>query len=184
MSRLSLLLLPGLLCDATVWRDQILGLGSHAECHVPDYGSRASLTAMATRPGPPVYDDILDMIERRTPAIFEAQIGALLSRPDATSVFEGLVVPTLVACGRDDQWSPRARYQQMAALIPGARLAVIERLWSHDNDGAARSRDASPAPVDRRASAYLSLRANRCAVPDAALRYLATRLKAMPDVAK
>jgi pimeloyl-ACP methyl ester carboxylesterase len=213
MSSPTLLLLPGLLCDITVWRDQISGLGSRAECHVPDYGSLGSLTAMAqqvlvsapagsfalaghsmggrvalevvrlapdrverialldtgyqplpagaageqektgrmalleqarvagmrvmgqvwargmvhaARLGTPVFKDILDMIERRTPAIFEAQIGALLNRPDATSVLKKLAVPTLVACGREDQWSPLARHQQMAALIPGARLAVIE----------------------------------------------------------
>ncbi len=213
MSRPTLLLLPGLLCDVGVWRDQIRGLDSHADCRVPDFGSLASLTAMAqhvlasapagrfalaghsmggrvalevvrlapdrverialldtgyqplptgaagdqeragrmalleqareagmrvmgqawargmvhaSRLGTPLFDDILDMIERRTPAIFKAQIAALLNRPDATSVLEGLAVPTLVACGRDDQWSPLARHQQMAELIPGARLSVVE----------------------------------------------------------
>ena len=213
MSKPSLLLLPGLLCDIAVWNDPIRLLKAQVDCHVPDYGLRASLTAMAhhvlssapaehfslaghsiggrvalevmrlaphrverialldtgyqplpagaagdqesalrmallerartagmrvmgqawargmvhdTRLGTPVFDAILDMIERRTPAIFEAQIRALLTRPDATPVLESLVVPTLLVCGRDDQWSPLARHRQMAALIPRARLEVIE----------------------------------------------------------
>ena len=209
----TLLLLPGLLCDATVWKDQVRSLGARFECHVPDYGSLDSLSAMAahalaavpgerfslaghsmggrvaleilrlaprrverlalldtgyqplaaesageqekagrmallqqsrtagmramgeawargmvhaSRLGTPVFEAILDMIERRTPAIFEAQIRALLNRPDGTDVLRGIAVPTLVVCGRDDQWSPLARHEQMLTLIPRARLQVIE----------------------------------------------------------
>ncbi len=69
---------------------------------------------------------ILAMVERKTPQIHEAQIRALLARPDATAVLPAIPCPTLLLCGREDQWSPLARHEQMAALIPGARLAVIE----------------------------------------------------------
>jgi pimeloyl-ACP methyl ester carboxylesterase len=69
---------------------------------------------------------ILAMVERKTPQIHEAQIRALLSRPDATKVLPAVCCPTLLLCGREDQWSPLARHEQMAALIPGARLAVVE----------------------------------------------------------
>jgi pimeloyl-ACP methyl ester carboxylesterase len=34
--------------------------------------------------------------------------------------------PTLIACGREDLWSPLERHQAMAALIPGSELVVIE----------------------------------------------------------
>ena len=47
MTKPFLLLLPGLLCDATVWQDQIRSLQTRCDCHVPDYGSRDSLSAMA-----------------------------------------------------------------------------------------------------------------------------------------
>ena len=209
-----LLLLPGLLCDATVWKGQLLSLEGRFKCRVPDYGSCNSITAMAEltlagaadtafsvvghsmggrvalevlRLAPhrvqrlalldtgyqalasgaageqekagrfalleqarrhgmrsmgadwtrgmvhpkhldsPLFGSILDMIERRTPAIFEAQIAALLGRPDATPVLRSIQVPTLVLCGRDDQWSPLARHEEIARLVPrGALLRVID----------------------------------------------------------
>jgi pimeloyl-ACP methyl ester carboxylesterase len=70
---------------------------------------------------------ILDMFERRTPAEFAAQIEALLARPDATPLLRSIRCPTLVLCGRDDAWSRLAQHEEMAALIPGAPLAVVER---------------------------------------------------------
>lgn len=74
----------------------------------------------------PLFDAVLDMIERKTPAIFAAQIAALLARPDATEVLRGVRCDTLLLCGRQDAWSPLARHEQMQALQPDARLVVIE----------------------------------------------------------
>lgn len=79
-----------------------------------------------TRLDTPLFEDILDMIERQTPAIFEAQINALLGRPDARGVLTGLRCPTLLACGREDAWSPLARHEEMQTLCPDSRLVVIE----------------------------------------------------------
>ncbi|MGA8863180.1 MAG: alpha/beta hydrolase [Gallionella sp.] len=45
--RPTLMLLPGLMCDAAVWADQRDDLQVRAECIVPDWGLRDSLTAMA-----------------------------------------------------------------------------------------------------------------------------------------
>lgn len=74
----------------------------------------------------PLFETVLQMIERRTPAEFEAQIRALLARPDARGVWAAVRCPTLLACGRQDNWSPLARHQQMQALLPAARLVVVE----------------------------------------------------------
>ena len=43
----TLVLLPGLVCDAAVWSAQTRALSPRLHCHVPDYGLRDSLTAMA-----------------------------------------------------------------------------------------------------------------------------------------
>ncbi|MCX7152243.1 MAG: alpha/beta hydrolase, partial [Proteobacteria bacterium] len=56
---------------------------------------------------------------------FAAQINALLHRPDATALLSQIDCPTLLLCGREDSWSPLARHQQMAALLPHATLEVI-----------------------------------------------------------
>lgn len=213
MSAKRLLLLPGLLCDGTVWLDQISALGESADCTVVDYGALSSIEAMArhalavappgafsvaghsmggrvaleiariapervarlalldtgyqgrseglqgeaeqrgrerlldiarkqgmramgeawapgmvhpSRIGTPVFDAILDMIERKTPDIYGAQIQALLGRPDATGMLGGIACPTLLLCGREDTWSPLSRHEQMHAAIPDSRLAIIE----------------------------------------------------------
>jgi pimeloyl-ACP methyl ester carboxylesterase len=71
-------------------------------------------------------DAILDMMGRKTPEIFAAQIKALLERPDATPVLSAVRCPSMVLVGRQDAWSAIAGHREIAALIPNATLAVIE----------------------------------------------------------
>lgn len=73
-----------------------------------------------------IVESILAMIERKTAGIFAAQIRALLDRPTAEAVLRAIHCPTLVLCGRQDGWSPLSRHEEMARLIPGGQLAVIE----------------------------------------------------------
>ncbi|HSW05162.1 alpha/beta fold hydrolase [Aquabacterium sp.] len=228
MARPCVVLLPGLLCDAAVWREQCTAL-RFADCVVPSFGKLASLTAMARSvidavstprfsvaghsmggrvaleiarlvperierfalldsgldpiaEGPageherenrmallrvaqqqgmrhmgeqwargmvhparletPVFEDILDMIERQTPEMFQAQIDALLNRPDGRDALMGISCPTLFACGRQDNWSPLSRHEEMHALCPGSRLVVIE-------DSGHMSTMEQPAAVSR-----------------------------------
>jgi pimeloyl-ACP methyl ester carboxylesterase len=208
-----LILVPGLMCDATVWEHQVRSLGTLTTIEILDHGSLDSLdgmaqaildrapkrfaiaghsmggraalevirrapdrvagialmdTAYAPRPAgatgereaeqryallekarsegtramgaewarPMVHPDrlldaplmnaMLDMIGRKTPDIFAAQIKALLERPDATPVLSAVRCPALVLCGRQDSWSVLAQHREMAAMIPDSRLAVIE----------------------------------------------------------
>jgi uncharacterized protein (TIGR02246 family) len=74
----------------------------------------------------PVFATIVEMIERKTPDIFAAQIRALLARPDASAQLLAIDCPALVMCGRQDSWSPLSQHLQMAAIIRGARLRIIE----------------------------------------------------------
>jgi pimeloyl-ACP methyl ester carboxylesterase len=74
----------------------------------------------------PVFEAILQMLCRSTPEMFESQIQALLTRPDATSLLPKIHCPTLLLCGRDDLWSPLARHEVMQRAIPGSTLKVIE----------------------------------------------------------
>lgn len=74
-----------------------------------------------------MFDEIIAMIERKPLAVFEAQSQALLTRPDASGVLAGLRCPTLLACGREDNWSPLARHERMHKLLAQwSRLVVIE----------------------------------------------------------
>ena len=74
----------------------------------------------------PLFESILDMIERNTPDMFAAQIEALLGRPDAGRELSKIDCPTLILCGREDAWSPLRRHEEMHAAIRNSRLAVIE----------------------------------------------------------
>ena len=69
---------------------------------------------------------LIAMICRATPEIYEAQVQALLTRPDYRPVLRRIACPALVACGRDDLWSDVAQHEEMAAAIPCARLELID----------------------------------------------------------
>ena len=73
-----------------------------------------------------LVDSIANMVARHPVAVFAAQIEALLARPDAVDVLRAVKCPTLIGCGRQDHWSPLSRHVEMAALVHGARLVVIE----------------------------------------------------------
>jgi pimeloyl-ACP methyl ester carboxylesterase len=66
------------------------------------------------------------MCEEAGLATFEAQIEALLARPDAERLLPAIGCPTLVAVGSEDAWSPPAQHARIAQQISGARLVVIE----------------------------------------------------------
>lgn len=72
-----------------------------------------------------VFEDLLDMIARKNPEIFAAQINALLERPDAESVLETVSCPTSIICGQEDRWSPASRHKKMAEIIPQSSLHII-----------------------------------------------------------
>lgn len=210
--RHTLMLLPGLTCDAEVWAPQAQALTDVADVRVPAWGLRDTLTAMAeqvlaeapserfavaghsmggrvalevwrlapqrvthlallstgfhplaageagakeragrmalldiarsqgmramgrqwargmvhpSRIDTPLFDAILAMQERSSPAQFAAQQQALLQRPDAGPWLPTITVPTLVLTGQDDAWSGPAQHQAMAAAIPGATLCLV-----------------------------------------------------------
>lgn len=74
----------------------------------------------------PLIESIVAMFERKSADIFAHQIAALLGRPDATPVLQAVRVPTLVLCGRADSWSPPAQHEEIAALVPGSLLRVVD----------------------------------------------------------
>lgn len=208
----SLVLVPGLMCDETVWRHQVAVLGRGREILVAEHAQSSTLGAMAERildeaaprfalvghsmggrvalevvarapervsrvalldtgyealaPGEAgdrekagryrlleiaqrdgmlamardwargmvhparltdhaLMDAIHTMIVRAGVAKFEAQIRALLARPDRTELLADLRIPTLVLCGSDDSWSPLSRHEVMSRLIKGSHLVAV-----------------------------------------------------------
>lgn len=207
MSDPVLLFLPGLLCDARLWRDQIAALGG-ITCHVADLTHDESIGAMATRAlgsvpadaplavcglsmggyvafeimrqaaprvarlalfdtsarpdtpeqtrrrrallalsesgmfrgvtprllpqllapanlAGPLGAEVMAMAERVGRPAFHRQQRAIMHRADSRPDLGAITVPTLVAVGEVDALTPPHLAEEMAAGIPGARLARI-----------------------------------------------------------
>ena len=82
----------------------------------PDHLGDAALTAA-----------IMEMAQRVGRDAYLRQMRAIMARPDGRDDLRRIRVPTLVLCGREDQSTPLALHEEIAALVPGASLAVIER---------------------------------------------------------
>lgn len=72
-----------------------------------------------------LVESIVRMFERKTPELFEAQMNALLGRPDATPLLSRIRCPALFLSGREDGWSTPPTHQKMASAVPGSRLVVV-----------------------------------------------------------
>lgn len=53
------------------------------------------------------------------------QTEAVIGRPDSRPSLPAIAVPTLVLVGSDDALTPPERAQEIAALVPGAKLVVV-----------------------------------------------------------
>jgi pimeloyl-ACP methyl ester carboxylesterase len=204
------LLLPGLLCDDRLWRDQAAGLAGVARAVVADLALDDSMEAMARRalaavpgrfalcglsmggyvamavvrlapdrvsrlclmdtsaaPDSPAQaarrrvliaqlgnqalhfrgvtprllpsllhpdrlgdaalaGEVTAMAERVGREAFLRQQTAILARPDSRPGLPAITVPTLVAVGDGDQLTPPGQAREIAGLIAGARLEVLE----------------------------------------------------------
>lgn len=212
MNTTTLILAPGLMCDATAWRAQVTAFESQLPVQVIDYGLLDSLQAMAAhllqqapakfalaghsmggrvalevmRVAPErvthlalldtgchalpegeaadkertmrlgflrlaqekgvaamarswvrnmvhpdrladtaLIDSIVTMFAHKPVAVYEAQIKALLARPEAFPLLAQIRCPTLVLCGNEDSNSPPAANLEMAGAIAGDQLDII-----------------------------------------------------------
>jgi pimeloyl-ACP methyl ester carboxylesterase len=205
----SLVLVPGLLCDAALWHGQVEDLADIAQPWVADVTRDDSMTAMARRvlaEAPPgrfalaglsmggyvaqaimreaperverlalldtsamadtpeqsarrrglidlaekgdfkgvtprllplfvhpdrlsdknLTDAVMAMTERVGKDAFLRQQRAIMGRPDNRPNLPKIDCPALVLCGRQDQMTPLGWSEEIASLIPGARLEIIE----------------------------------------------------------
>jgi pimeloyl-ACP methyl ester carboxylesterase len=123
----------------------LLDTGTHAP-RFGEHEQREALLALAREKGMAVLADqwipgmvhprrlndgrlmrtLTDMVMRNTVDDFAGHVRALLYRPDASPALTGYPGRILVACGRQDAWSPLSQHQTMAALSPRCDLMVIE----------------------------------------------------------
>ncbi|MEA1676561.1 alpha/beta fold hydrolase [Nitrospirillum sp. BR 11163] len=76
---------------------------------------------------PAIAGEVMAMADRVGRDAFIRQQTAILGRPDSRGDLASIHCPTLVAVGREDQVTPLECAEEMAGIIPGARLAVLDR---------------------------------------------------------
>jgi len=72
-------------------------------------------------------DAIIAMAQRLGREAYLRQMTAIMGRPDSRPGLAAIKVPTLVLCGREDAATPLPLSEEIAALVPGAALVVVER---------------------------------------------------------
>ena len=124
------ILLPGLACDAALWRDQLAALATRGDVHVSDVHARfATLPEMAQglledHPGELVLAGT-SMGGQAGAGQLIRQNRAVMARADSRPLLPGLRCPTLVVCGEADLLTPPDCAREMADAIPGAQLRVL-----------------------------------------------------------
>jgi pimeloyl-ACP methyl ester carboxylesterase len=73
-----------------------------------------------------LVDTVLDMANAVGPEAFVRQEQAIIDRSDSRGDLPHIACPTLVLCGREDALTPLHLHEEMASLIPGSQLRVIE----------------------------------------------------------
>jgi len=74
----------------------------------------------------PLTEVITGMAERVGKEAFLRQQKAIMGRPDGREDLRRIACPTLVLCGRQDALTPLALHEEIAGLVPGAKLVVVE----------------------------------------------------------
>ena len=75
---------------------------------------------------PAIMKPLTDMVLRRNAEIHERQVRALIGRRDAGKMLATINCPTLVAVGRQDGFSPVSQHEDIAEMIPNAKLVIFE----------------------------------------------------------
>lgn len=83
------------------------------------------MVAEAGRADPAIYGPLHQMCLDAGQDVFDAQIRALLARPEQESLLPQIACPTLVLTGERDTWAPPAQHAAMAAAIPRAELVIV-----------------------------------------------------------
>jgi len=161
-----LVLLPGLLCDGTLWRSQIAALGDIAECWVADLTQDDSLAAIARRvlaAAPPRFAlaglsmggycalEVMRQAPERVERLALLDTGARADTPEQTSRRRGLI--ELAEKGEFKGVTPRllplflhpARLKD--AALTGAITAMAERVGK---DAFLRQQKAIMGRIDSR----------------------------------
>jgi pimeloyl-ACP methyl ester carboxylesterase len=84
------------------------------------------MVAEAHRSDPGIWEPLRAMCLRAGQDVFDAQIKALLGRPEEESLLAAIDCPTLVMTGSEDSWGPPAQHAAIAEAITASELVIVE----------------------------------------------------------
>jgi pimeloyl-ACP methyl ester carboxylesterase len=113
--------------EETERRRALMELAQHERGFVPVTNRMLPLLVHPSRvTDEPLVRTIREMAERVGLAAYLRQQTAIIARPDFRPSLPSVRCPTLVLCGREDALTPLAFHEEIAAVIPGAQLHVVE----------------------------------------------------------
>jgi pimeloyl-ACP methyl ester carboxylesterase len=83
------------------------------------------MVADANRTDPAIYGPMRAMCLSMGQAAFDAQIKALVTRPEVETLLSAITCPALVMTGELDTWAPPAQHADIAARLPNSHLVVV-----------------------------------------------------------
>jgi pimeloyl-ACP methyl ester carboxylesterase len=83
------------------------------------------MVAEANRAKPEVYEPLRQMNVEAGQDVFDAQIHALVNRPEVESLLPQIACPTLVMTGELDTWSGPEQHRRIAGAIPNSELVIV-----------------------------------------------------------
>ncbi|MGZ3259641.1 MAG: alpha/beta fold hydrolase [Croceibacterium sp.] len=83
------------------------------------------MVAEANRVKPEIYEPLHQMNVEAGQEVFDAQIHALLNRPEVESLLPQIACPALVMTGELDTWSGPEQHRLIATAIPNSELVIV-----------------------------------------------------------
>lgn len=83
------------------------------------------MVADANRANPDKYGPMRAMCLAMNQAVFDAQIHALVNRPEVEELIGAITCPTLVMTGACDEWSNPEQHREIAARMPNSELVIV-----------------------------------------------------------
>lgn len=84
------------------------------------------MVADANREQPEIFEPLRAMCLRAGQDMFDAQIEALLGRPEQESLLGQIDCPVLVMTGSEDDWSGPAQHAAIAEAVADSELVIVE----------------------------------------------------------
>ena len=83
------------------------------------------MVAEGNRSNPAIYPSLRQMSVGAGQDVFDAQIHALVNRPEVESLLPRIACPTLVMTGELDSWAGPAQHRAIADAIPNSELVIV-----------------------------------------------------------